>query len=435
MNNKIITFLHAYKFKNSETFICKKIEEYVTRFDQYNIKFILTKDKLYINGSVIPFKVSYRQEGDGFIPQFCIDEKYKDFVTSDFEDITTFSNVVFTDLMLFENPHFNINCVIKYKKDFGRKNNGKTEHDPFAIVLSDCLIIGHIYHEFDGRGNEIEIKYEHIDHMLQMRGLFQEDGINYIPSFHYSDVFAKSALEICASKNNVKQEHSGTFLGEDFVRYSSCLILDKTCNDYQFILKKVYQSQKIQNNLSDISISKDFQYYASEICGIVLLKKRSDDVKNIYGTSLLLESFKVYIYASLYHIIASAEDIDKITIKCFQVKQLIISNRSTWWGLKLKEAIEDHSLYQNLTETIDLKRHALTFEFDKKEFELAQRKEKSQNILNFLMCILAYLSGISCIGLFGESLNQFQIWLFGTITALFLIGICMIYHYVKNSGH
>ena len=51
------------------------------------------------------------------------------------------------------------------------------------------------------------------------------------------------------------------------------------------------------------------------------------------------------------------------------------------------------------------------------------------------MCIFAYLSGISCIGLFADGLNMTQSILLIAITLLFLIGVYMVYRRMQNPKH
>lgn len=149
----------------------------------------------------------------------------------------------------------------------------------------------------------------------------------------------------------------------------------------------------------------------------------------------MFELFKISVYSSLCQIIEFHEDIGKLTERYFSAQRLILNNRFTWIGFKIAQNIKEHNLYKNFVETIELKKQTLSFEFDKREFELAQRKEKSQNTLNLLMCILAYLSGISCIGLFGDSLNLLQIWLFIAITIVFFVWIYKIHYEAKKLKH
>lgn len=434
MNNNSITFLHAYRFQSIDSFDFE-IDKCIEQFDKHKIEYALTKDKLYIDNQVIPFSFSLQENDDSLNPIVFIKEKYADLITGKVDDIQTFSNVIFSSDLVFENPQFRVNCIFKFKKDFSFRNDYKFEYDPFVIVLYDCLVVGYRLYKYNTTGKEIDIEYEKVDTLMREIGTIQENDRIFIPRFYFSDIFAKIILEICESIPCNLQEKNNSFFGDNSVRYSSCLILDKTCNDYQYILKRIYQSQKIQNSLIDISLTKNFQYYSAELCGIVLLKKHKDNVETIYAETLLFELFKIYIYSSLCQIIEFQEDIDKLSERYFSAERLILNNRFTWIGYIIAQNIKEHSLYKNFIETIELKKQTLSFEFDKKELELAQRKDKSQNILNFLMCILAYLSGISCIGLLGDSLNQFQIWLLITITTFFFIGIYMIYYYLKNSGH
>ena len=434
MNNNMITFLYAYKFQNIDSFECN-LEEKVNQFDKYEIEFALTNDKLFINKQAIPFKFSFQQNDDRFNPEIYVEKKYSDLITENVAEIHTFSNVLFSFYRFFENPQFNINYIFKFKKVHSTGNDYKIEYDPFVILISDCLIVGYTLHKYNKLGKEIDIEYENIDSLMREKQIIQENDRLFIPRFYFSDTFARIVLEICELIPSNTQEINDKFLVDNSVRYSSCLILDKTCNNYQYILKKIYQSQKIQNNLMDISLTKSFQYYASELCGIVLLKKHESNFETIYAETLLLELFKIYVYSSLSHIIGFNEDIDKLTERYFSIQRLILNNRFTWIGFKVVQNIKEHNLYNNFIETIELKKQNLSFEFDKKEFELDKRKEKSQNTLNFIMCIFAYLSGISCIGLFADGLNMTQSILLIAITLLFLIGIYMVYHRMQNPKH
>lgn len=409
-----VVFMTAYKINESKgkIFSLKKEKRKENILKQFHIESIVTENKLLTQKGILGYKRNfdpYKQ-----LTTFDFEIKQKDKTLDDYKDeidnVSWIFNMSHSMELILDDRFFKIPFYITMEQFLVTINDRVLQVDPLAFFMNDMLFINY---ELIDYKTGVPLKKDEIFGRNNNYNILQTEKICYFNENKFEDKVDKISdiifnnISGCLEKvaNNKYQIDSFSFVHNLFV------VTDKLKNLQKYFLD-VLGVNEIEISLKNINNNHAYKYYSQEYMGVVT-DIDSNCKQQAFFDCQLLEVMKMYFMLKQIINFDITNNLETTIDKQLELERITYLT---------KVPIITLNAIENMKQTNSFRLYEKAIKFKVSYLKIYQEKRKNKNslLLNILLYILAFISGIGAIPVIHNIFGLSEKWSFVILSVNFI---------------
>lgn len=391
-NNDCVLFMTAYnlnfpkKALHKSSFHIKR--DYKLLMKKYHIEAFATKDMVLTSDGKTHFSCHFdpiRQETEITFRETSDSNGGLKFVND--ANMSWVFSLINSSEMLLKNDILELSCFFQIESFLVRMDNRLFQVDSRAYAYGDTFFV--VFELIDYKTGK-NLKCDEILGVKNHFNLYEITNIRFFNNNYeiscsgkISDIILSNIIEFWGLYNPLsKHGYSYSYVHNFLVFTDKELDVQRYYMDFSGI-------EHCDTEKRNLSTSKNVEYYSFNMLGLILLHDYSlfSDIINDY---LLLESFKTYILLQQTDNYALSKTVSELKEIKTNVQYLLQYPETIVLSSRVQENIKSMDVYQKWETALSFKEAYL-------QSKLESKKANNALLLNILLYILAFLSGIGSI--------------------------------------